>query len=77
MASTLRSKVGQSQWSLIALTKEATESKVVRIEDAGDQKKEWETCPGMRMPSTHISTQVEVNFGNGTPKSSFCLLTCN
>jgi hypothetical protein len=62
---------------LMALTKEATGSKVVRVEDAGDQRKEWETCPGTRMPSTHIRNQVEGRFGKGTPQSSFRLFTCD
>jgi hypothetical protein len=74
-ANALRREDGQSKWRLTALTNEATELKVVGLEEDEDQRKECETWPGMRMPSMHKLTQVEGRFGKGAPQSSCRLLT--
>ncbi len=49
---------------------DATGSKVVGVEEDGDRRNECEMCPGIRMPPTHRSSQVEGRFGKGTPHSS-------
>jgi hypothetical protein len=51
----------------MALTNEVMGLKVVGVEEDGDQRKECETWPGMRMPSTHKSTQVDKRFGKEHP----------
>jgi hypothetical protein len=66
-ANALRKEGGQSQWRLMALSNEAMESKVVGVDKDGDQREKCETWPGMRMPSTHKSTQVDKRFGKEHP----------